>query len=1105
MPQDTPERQLSVVNSGPAPDVGDDLVLDLFHTDSIFTAWVADSVTWGALAASFAEPTVVRRPGGIRGPDGNGLSEAERAAVKGAAGGYVLGRFEGARRRRTELADRCALSIDIDQPVATGAGPLGRGDALATPALLQLVGQALRGTAWLAHSTFSHRTEFAKLRVIVPLSRRVDEAEFAYLTRVVGARIGIELLDTTCAEAARLMYPPVLLADEAGAVSAEYVARRGRGLALDVERTLARGPAGEDWRNRSEAWPKSAAERRSGNAIGRARDVRGAPADRPGIPGALCAVVTVNEALARCPERWSPPVHGDEAADSRRWSHTSGTGAPGGEATDSIGLFYSHHADTAFSQTPMDAFEVLVHFATIAPVTASGAVAAGLDPGYVPPDGWPDDVGFDHGEGGVHRARGWLARLVGRHGMAPSADPGTSVTAERIEAVTEWVASWPAVAAEMDRRAAVLAEHFPAAGAWPVGVEEGGALGEADSRAWLAPGRQPVMPERRDEARPRTEPTAYQESTPPGQVIDEDDWGDVLDVGVGAETAGVAVRADFLEAEERQSRQHAFAEARRALDARAAADKMPWDAYEAALEALQARFAGEGTPREEFERRAAQAPSAGARGSGPRQDYFGEDRSAWAVGTGMETGGSNALRYTGLLQRDKTGAVTSAASNTYAAVVGFPELARSVRLDTRTGDVVFVSDVPGDAAGPGVKVAGNGFGARMTEGLLVRLAGLLGRRHLTPVEGGGVRGPSFTSLRLREELTSIAEQYPFDPVALYLESRVWDGVPRLHRVFPEILKVADNEYHRQLGTLLFRAGVRRALRPGCQYDHVIVLSGGEGIRKSTFCAQLAPDPAWFSDQTPPIGGVNGSREIIESLSGKWIIELAELTSTRRSEAEAVKHFITTRVDRGRPAYARDVVDLPRQVVMLGTTNETDYLKGFGTDRRFLPVDLTGVSSIDTELLVRWRPQLWAEAVALEAKDQRPLVLTGEAVPQGVAARDDVREDFSELEERLVRFLESPEQPGDLEPGGEWSAVGEGFAGAGGPPRQRVCENQLLDKVGTRTPRFGVGKAVMAGERGFVRAYMDRRAEGWTRLSERPRFAGYGRARHAWIRDAGNSE
>jgi predicted P-loop ATPase len=117
----------------------------------------------------------------------------------------------------------------------------------------------------------------------------------------------------------------------------------------------------------------------------------------------------------------------------------------------------------------------------------------------------------------------------------------------------------------------------------------------------------------------------------------------------------------------------------------------------------------------------------------------------------------------------------------------------------------------------------------------------------------------------------------------------------------------------------------------------------------------------FSEDLPL--GV-GSKETIERTRGKWIIEASEIRGLRDREVEQLKHFLSRQVDGPvRLAYARLSAEVPRQFVLIGTTNMTGYLRDQTGGRRFWPVQ---TQQFDVEAIRRDRDQLWAEAASREA-------------------------------------------------------------------------------------------------------------------------------------------
>ena len=165
----------------------------------------------------------------------------------------------------------------------------------------------------------------------------------------------------------------------------------------------------------------------------------------------------------------------------------------------------------------------------------------------------------------------------------------------------------------------------------------------------------------------------------------------------------------------------------------------------------------------------------------------------------------------------------------------------------------------------------------------------------------------------------------------------------------------DPEYLDAVGTAFLVSAVARIYEPGCQADHMLVFSGGQGIGK-TRATQILGWP-WTTDSVPDLH----SKDSAIHLQGVWLVEMAELAALRKSEIESTKAFISRRVDRFRPPYGKRTVEIPRQCVFVGTTNEATYLKDPTGNRRFWPVQ---IANVDFATLEKGRDKLWAEAVEL---------------------------------------------------------------------------------------------------------------------------------------------
>ena len=246
----------------------------------------------------------------------------------------------------------------------------------------------------------------------------------------------------------------------------------------------------------------------------------------------------------------------------------------------------------------------------------------------------------------------------------------------------------------------------------------------------------------------------------------------------------------------------------------------------------------------------------------------------------------------------------------------------------------------------------------------------------------------------------------FHPVRDYLNGLKWDGEPRLQVWLAEYLNAAgDPEYQAAVGKRWMIGAVARVMEPGCKVDNMLVLEGRQGLRKSSAAAVLAVRASWFVDDLPDLG----DKEAKIQLRGKWIIEVAELATIRKSQIEATKRFLAAREDTYRAIYGLRTADWPRQCVFIGTTNDREYLRDATGNRRYWPVKC---GKINLAALERDRDQLWAEAVVeYRAGTQWYLMDQEEELARGEQA---LRVHVSEFEQDVHAYLTRQRAAGRVE-------------------------------------------------------------------------------------------
>jgi len=220
--------------------------------------------------------------------------------------------------------------------------------------------------------------------------------------------------------------------------------------------------------------------------------------------------------------------------------------------------------------------------------------------------------------------------------------------------------------------------------------------------------------------------------------------------------------------------------------------------------------------------------------------------------------------------------------------------------------------------------------------------------------------------KIRDAMVVLAKKTSFHPVQDYLSSLRWDGKSRVEKLLTEYQGAVDSEYTRMITRKILVAAVSRVFQPGVKFDHVLVLVGDQGLKKSALVAKLGRQ--WFSDSFSTVEG----KESFEQLQGVWIVEIAELAGLAKAEVEKIKHFITKRDDRFRVAFGRRTEKFPRQCVFFATTNKRDFLRDPTGDRRYWPV-LVNVTKPSKDVFKDFTDdeidQVWAEAVRLYKKGE----------------------------------------------------------------------------------------------------------------------------------------
>lgn len=194
----------------------------------------------------------------------------------------------------------------------------------------------------------------------------------------------------------------------------------------------------------------------------------------------------------------------------------------------------------------------------------------------------------------------------------------------------------------------------------------------------------------------------------------------------------------------------------------------------------------------------------------------------------------------------------------------------------------------------------------------------------------------------------------YHPVKEFIETVEWDNVSRLDGFFIHYFKCEDQPelYLQTVAKYFFIGAVARIYNPGCKVDTMPVIQSDQGWYKSSTLKQLFG--GFFTDEMVSIQ----QKDDLIKMTKVWGIEFSELTVFKRADKNQQKQFLTMTEDTIRKPYDRLAKTYPRQCVLVGTTNDPEYLTDT-ENRRFMPLTL---ASVDRPLLKADLNQIWAEAL-----------------------------------------------------------------------------------------------------------------------------------------------
>ena len=250
---------------------------------------------------------------------------------------------------------------------------------------------------------------------------------------------------------------------------------------------------------------------------------------------------------------------------------------------------------------------------------------------------------------------------------------------------------------------------------------------------------------------------------------------------------------------------------------------------------------------------------------------------------------------------------------------------------------------------------------------------------------------------------------PYHPLKDYLGGLVWDEKPRVFTWLHDYAGVEHNPYVEAVGTKTLLGAVARIYDPGCKFDNILVLEGGQDAMKSMLIEALAKD--WYADlHLEP-----HSKDTVACMRNKWIIEVSEMSFVKKAEINAMKSSLSRRIDRHRLSHRRNPEDLPRQSIFIGTINpdEVGYLTDPTGNRRFWPVTVPDDYVCKVKEMERDIDQIWAEAVHLYKNCAEKIYISSDRIKEMARIEAEKRKPIDEWAEMIHSWLNNVKVDGRL--------------------------------------------------------------------------------------------
>lgn len=212
-------------------------------------------------------------------------------------------------------------------------------------------------------------------------------------------------------------------------------------------------------------------------------------------------------------------------------------------------------------------------------------------------------------------------------------------------------------------------------------------------------------------------------------------------------------------------------------------------------------------------------------------------------------------------------------------------------------------------------------------------------------------------------LTEIASRNAYNPVMEWIQSKPWDGLPRVDALIDTLETPAD--YPDDLKEILVRKWLISCVAAAASRSReftsrgVLILQGAQSQGKTSWFRRLVPPHSgWFMDGA----SINPTdKDDLKLFISHWIVELGEFEGTlKRIDISRLKAFITKGTDEVRLPWAKKASLFPRRTILCATVNQEEVFNDPTGNSRWWLIPCVAVDyrhEIDSQ-------QIWAECYTL---------------------------------------------------------------------------------------------------------------------------------------------